>query len=205
MTATGYSSTTIGYPPTAIRFPPIAVVCPSDAVKLRARHRTARFFFIFNSKRPAQSRPSFCLRRSLAFASAGSARANAGLTLATLVPLAAACASPTVFFAAIDLAGAYPVALLWGLAPPLMALCVPRAPRPEEGAAPAAPQSPAPAAPQPPAPAAPQSPAPAAPQPPARTVVLVALALASAAFVLCNAWADVRLALGWGGSTARWG
>ena len=40
------------------------------------------------------------------------------------VPTAIATAAGTTaaFFGAIDLAGAYPVALLWGLCPPLMAL-----------------------------------------------------------------------------------
>ena len=49
-----------------------------------------------------------------------------------VIPLDACIAVPTIvaartraaeaFFGAIDLAGAYPVALLWGLAPPLMTL-----------------------------------------------------------------------------------
>ena len=42
--------------------------------------------------------------------------------LATLVPALAAASSADVFYAAIDFAGAYPVALLWLAAPPLMAL-----------------------------------------------------------------------------------
>ena len=37
--------------------------------------------------------------------------------------------STAAFFGAIDLAGAYPVALLWGVAPPLMALRLQRGPR----------------------------------------------------------------------------
>jgi amino acid permease len=33
-----------------------------------------------------------------------------------------ACSSPSVFLKAIDFAGSYPVLMLWGVAPPLMAL-----------------------------------------------------------------------------------
>ena len=50
------------------------------------------------------------------------ARAGAFFALATLVPALAAASSADVFYAAIDFAGAYPVALLWLAAPPLMAL-----------------------------------------------------------------------------------
>lgn len=42
--------------------------------------------------------------------------------LAAGVPLLIALGAQDVFFAAIDFAGAYPVALLWGCVPPLMAL-----------------------------------------------------------------------------------
>ena len=50
------------------------------------------------------------------------ARAGVFFALATLVPALAAASSADVFYAAIDFAGAYPVALLWLAAPPLMAL-----------------------------------------------------------------------------------
>lgn len=40
---------------------------------------------------------------------------------ASLLPLLVALASPDGFFAVLDFAGAYPVALLWGCTPPLMA------------------------------------------------------------------------------------
>lgn len=42
--------------------------------------------------------------------------------LSTLPPLLVACSSPDVFLSAIDFAGSYPVLLLWGVAPPWMAL-----------------------------------------------------------------------------------
>jgi tyrosine-specific transport protein len=42
--------------------------------------------------------------------------------LSILPPTLVACSSPDVFLAAIDFAGSYPVLLLWGIAPPWMAL-----------------------------------------------------------------------------------
>jgi tyrosine-specific transport protein len=42
--------------------------------------------------------------------------------MSVLPPLLVACSSPGVFLAAIDFAGSYPVLLLWGVAPPCMAL-----------------------------------------------------------------------------------
>jgi hypothetical protein len=48
--------------------------------------------------------------------------AMAAYVAAIGLPAAAAATSQTAFFSSIDLAGAYPVALLWLLAPPLMAL-----------------------------------------------------------------------------------
>lgn len=49
-----------------------------------------------------------------------------GLPLSLLASLVCASLSPDAFFGAIDFAGAYPVALLWGVAPPAMALAAAR-------------------------------------------------------------------------------
>lgn len=48
------------------------------------------------------------------------------LPLSLLASLICASLSPDAFFGAIDFAGAYPVALLWGVAPPVMALAAAR-------------------------------------------------------------------------------
>lgn len=45
-----------------------------------------------------------------------------GLALSLLLPALAAATSRTALFRALDFAGAYPVTLLWGVLPPMMAL-----------------------------------------------------------------------------------
>ncbi|CAK0885982.1 unnamed protein product, partial [Prorocentrum cordatum] len=53
---------------------------------------------------------------------AGSPRASRAVLLFLAVASCIAATSPEAFFGAIDLAGAYPVVLLWGVAPPVMRL-----------------------------------------------------------------------------------
>eukprot|EP00613_Pedinella_sp_CCMP2098_P076872 CAMPEP_0171961592 /NCGR_PEP_ID=MMETSP0993-20121228/163657_1 /TAXON_ID=483369 /ORGANISM="non described non described, Strain CCMP2098" /LENGTH=573 /DNA_ID=CAMNT_0012609687 /DNA_START=116 /DNA_END=1834 /DNA_ORIENTATION=- len=63
------------------------------------------------------------LKAARAVAAAARKRAAVSVPLLTLLPpLAIAASSPDLFLAAIDFAGSYPVLLLWGVAPPVMAL-----------------------------------------------------------------------------------
>lgn len=104
-----------------------------------------------------------------------SARKAAALYAACVaVPalLAASTSSSRAFFGAIDWAGAYPVALLWGLAPPLMTLRMRKASKGK------------------------------ASRQTSPTLLLVALAALSAAFVTSNLAADAAVVLGL--RRARW-
>jgi amino acid permease len=71
------------------------------------------------------SSPSEANQASRASRSRGWWRLGA-LPLSLLASLICASLSPDAFFGAIDFAGAYPVALLWGVAPPVMALAAAR-------------------------------------------------------------------------------
>eukprot|EP00931_Biecheleriopsis_adriatica_P102045 TRINITY_DN77072_c0_g1_i1.p1 TRINITY_DN77072_c0_g1~~TRINITY_DN77072_c0_g1_i1.p1 ORF type:complete len:264 (+),score=44.54 TRINITY_DN77072_c0_g1_i1:1-792(+) len=62
------------------------------------------------------------LRAFFADALGSVTQASAALVAAVLMALAVASTSPEIFFGVIDFAGAYPVTLLWGCLPPLMAL-----------------------------------------------------------------------------------
>ena len=105
---------------------------------------------------------------------------------ALVAALLLSCTSPHAFLAATDLAGAYPVALLWGCAPPLMALRARARRRGGGGDGRGGGAS-------------------------ASTLrarlgdaALLALAAASAAFVAANAAADTQRWLGVGAGLARW-
>lgn len=103
--------------------------------------------------------------------------------------IAARARAAEAFFGAIDLAGAYPVALLWGVAPPLMTMRLQRRIREREekqqqrgavvGAAAASPGT-------------------------LPRIVLACLATASVMFVGANAVSDVGTLLGLGRGAARW-
>mmetsp|Transcript_40474 Transcript_40474/g.130036 ORF Transcript_40474/g.130036 Transcript_40474/m.130036 type:complete len:500 (-) Transcript_40474:11-1510(-) len=98
----------------------------------------------------------------------------ARFALSVVLPLLAAVSAQDAFYAAIDFAGAYPVALLWGCTPPVMALMLgldrrlsgKRSLR--------------------------------------RTAVLLVLAAMSTAFVASNAAADLGRMLGNAAASARW-